>query len=160
MSEADFDAVLMIAGERPDISIFMSSTPTGKRSKFWAACTKPEMGFVEHFHPSMDNPNWCAAMEAEFRAQLSEQGFVHEVLAEFGTQDTGVFDKNKVDNARNQLLYAYNDLDYYQRERCEREHLDPLMLMYDKEHKAPYNPFRCMGVDWDKNKKFFNLNMA
>lgn len=150
MSEADFDSVLAIAGERRDIAIFMSSTPTGKRSKFWAACTKKEMGFVEHFHPSMHNPNWGPEMEAEFRAQLSEQGFVHEIQAEFGTQDTGVFDKNKVDASRNVLCYAYNELDFYQKAFCEKEKLEPQMLLYDKSHKAPFNPFRCMGVDWDK----------
>ena len=160
MSEADFDSVMAIAGERPDITIFMSSTPTGKRSKFWKACTDPNMGFKEHFHPSMHNPNWDVKMEAEFRAQLSEQGYVHEIEAEFGTQDTGVFDKNKVDAARNELCYAYNELDYYQKERCEKENIDPVMMIYDKQHKATFNQFRCMGVDWDKNEKFFNFDVA
>ena len=52
MSEADFDSVMIIAGERPDIRTIMSSTPTGKRGKFYQACTVPEMGFNQHFHPS------------------------------------------------------------------------------------------------------------
>ena len=150
MSEADFDSVMAIAGERPDITIFMSSTPTGKRSKFWLACTNPKMGFKEHFHPSMHNPNFDERMDAEFKAQLSEQGYVHEILAEFGTQDTGVFDKNKIDAAREGLCYAYNDLDYYQELRCKENNINPKMFIYDKENKAPYNPYRCMGVDWDK----------
>lgn len=150
MTEADFDSVMAIAGERSDITIFMSSTPTGKRSKFWAACTNPKMGFTEHYHPSTHNPNWGPEMEAEFRAQLSEQGFVHEIMADFGTQDTGVFDKDKVDAAINYLCYAYNPLDYYQKERCELNHLSPLMLDYDINKPAPMNPFRTMGIDWDK----------
>lgn len=44
MNEADFDSVMIIAGERPDIRTVMSSTPTGKRSKFYMACTNPDMG--------------------------------------------------------------------------------------------------------------------
>lgn len=128
----------------------MSSTPTGKRSKFWLACTNPKMGFKEHFHPSMHNPNFDERMDAEFKAQLSEQGYVHEILAEFGTQDTGVFDKNKIDAAREGLCYAYNDLDYYQELRCKENNINPKMFIYDKENKAPYNPYRCMGIDWDK----------
>jgi replicative DNA helicase len=125
----------------------MSSTPTGKRSKFWAACTNKKMGFTEHFHPSTHNPNWGPGMEAEFRAQLSEQGYVHEILAEFGTQDTGVFDKNKVDGSINKYLYAYNELDYYQKKRADENNLSVEMLLYDKDNIAPYNPFCAIGVD-------------
>lgn len=76
MSEADFDSIMMIAGERSDIRIIMSSTPTGRRSKFYYSCTNPKMGFIEHFHPSTHNPNWNLSMEAEFRAMLSEQGLI------------------------------------------------------------------------------------
>lgn len=153
MSEADFDSVMMIAGERSDIKIVMSSTPTGKRSKFYQACTDPNMHFTEHYHPSMHNPNWNSEMEAEFRATLSDQGYVHEVEAEFGTQDTGVFDKVKLDKAMQIYDYAYNQLNYYQennvrlRKETEPEYEGPDILMYSLRNKAPYNPFRTMGVE-------------
>lgn len=150
MSSTDFDTVTTIAAERSDIGIFMSSTPTGRRSKFYEACTNKAMGYTEHYHPSTHNPNWGPEMEAEFRAQLSEQGFVHEILADFGTQDTGVFNKDKLDLAMLQELYAYNDLDYYQLDRCERQDLKPNMYVYPPGERAHFNAFRCMGVDWDK----------
>ena len=151
MSEADFDSVMIIAGERPDIRTVMSSTPTGKRSKFYQACTDPAMGFNEHFHPSTHNPNWCDELEAEFRATLSEQGYVHEVEAEFGVQNTGVFDKDRVDEAKEMYNYSYQPLDYYQENALKLNNLSrPEMLMYDKMHPAPYNKFRTIGVDWDK----------
>lgn len=150
MSEADFDSVMAIAGERSDITIFMSSTPTGKRSKFWAACTNPKMGFTEHYHPSTHNPNWGPDMEAEFRAQLSEQGFIHEIMADFGTQATGVFNKDKIDYASSRELYAYNELDYYQQKRVKDNHLKVNMIDYKTKEEIPVNPFRTMGVDWDK----------
>ena len=151
MGEADFDSVMIIAGERPEIRTVMSSTPTGKRSKFYQACTDPKMGFIEHFHPSTHNPNWNDEMEAEFRATLSEQGYVHEVEAEFGVQNTGVFDKDRVDEAKEFYNYAYAPLDYYQEAAIKRGDIEPPeMLLYDKRHPAPYSRFRTIGVDWDK----------
>lgn len=154
MGEADFDSVMIIAGERPDIRTVMSSTPTGKRSKFYQACTDPQMGFIEHFHPSTHNPNWCDEMEAEFRATLSEQGYVHEVEAEFGVQNTGVFNKDSVDAAKEYYNYSYAPLDYYQEAAIKRGDLiAPDMLMYDIRKPAPFNRFRTIGVDWDKYKE-------
>lgn len=151
MSEADFDSVMIIAGERQEIRTVMSSTPTGKRSKFYQACTDPAMGFKEHFHPSYHNPNWCDEMEAEFRATLSEQGYVHEVEAEFGTQNTGVFNKDRVDFAKEIYNYSYQPLDYYQEAALKSGNMVmPDMLLYDRKHHPPFNRFRTIGVDWDK----------
>lgn len=152
MADSDFDTVTAIAAERSDIGITMSSTPTGKRSHFYAACTKPEMGYTEHYHPSTHNPNWGPRMEAEFRAQLSEQGYIHEVLAEFGVENEGVFNKDKVDLAISKDIYAYNDLDIYQKEKCERNGIEVEMCNYDNVKRAPMNIFRTIGVDWDKFK--------
>lgn len=89
-------------------------------------------------------------MEAELRAQLSESGYVHEVLAEFGTEETGVFDKDKVDKSTAYELYAYNELDYYQKQRIEDNGVRPNMYLYKKGQHAHPNPFRTMGIDWDK----------
>lgn len=150
MTDADFDSVTAIAAERDDIGITMSSTPTGKRSRFYQACNDKRMGYTEHYHPSTHNPNWNIQMEAEFRAQLSEQGYIHEVLAEFGVEDTGVFNKDKVDMAMTYELYAYDDLDYYQRERCIINNLQPVMYNYPKNNRAHLNPFRTMGVIFKK----------
>ena len=154
MSEADFDSVMIIAGERDNIRTVMSSTPTGKRSKFYQACTDPAMGFTEHFHPSYHNPGWNDSLEAEFRATLSEQGYVHEVEAEFGVQNTGVFSKDAIDAAKEYYNYAYQELDYYQNAAIERgDIVAPEMLIYSKHKYAPFNRFRTIGVDWDKYKE-------
>lgn len=150
MTEADFDTVTTIAAERNDIGIFLSSTPTGKRSKFYLACTDKKMGYTEHFHPSMHNPNWCEEMEAEFRAQLSPSGYVHEIEANFGTQDTGVFNKDKIDIAMQHDSYYYNDLSIIQKNRIKHTGEIPTDYTYSFMKRAPMNPFRTMAVDWDK----------
>lgn len=150
MSEYCFEVVAAVAIERAEIGITCSSTPLGKRSHFYKMCTDPKMGYSQHFHPSTHNPNWNEQMEAELRAQLTAEGYVHEVLAEFGTQEKGVFPKDKLDEAMTYEYYAYNELAYEQRIKCERESSWPMMLEYSKSNPAPYNPFRTMGVDWDK----------
>lgn len=150
MADGDFDSIIMIAGERPDIRVIMSSTPTGRRGNFYNCCTNKATGYVEHYHPSTHNPQWCEKMEAEMRAMLSEQGYIHEVLAEFGDQDTGVFNKDRLDEALTFYDYSYRELDCYQKMRCEESGKWPEMLMYDETNPAPPNMFRTMGVDWDK----------
>ena len=87
MAENDFSTVAMIAGERPDIGIVASSTPTGKRGTFYQMCKNPSWGYAEFWHPSMDNPNWNKQMEDQFRAELTQSQYEHEILAEFGTEE-------------------------------------------------------------------------
>ena len=152
MSEYCFEVVAAVAIERAEIGITVSSTPLGKRSKFYQMCTNPAMGYSQHYHPSTHNPNWNDQMEAELRAQLTAEGYVHEVLAEFGTQEAGVFDKDKLDAAQKVIDYAYMELDFFQKKKLQEEGR-PEPLMYDGytiTNKAPRNIFRTMGVDWDK----------
>lgn len=146
MSEYCFEVVAAVAIERAEIGITVSSTPLGKRSKFYQMCTDPNMNYSQHYHPSTHNPNWNEEMEAELRAQLTAEGYVHEVLAEFGTQQAGVFDKKKLDEAKKVLNYAYNELDFYQKQECEESGIWPEYLDYTKQHPAPPNVFRTMGV--------------
>lgn len=153
MSEYCFEVVAAIAIERAEIGITVSSTPTGKRSHFYRMCTMPEMGYSQHYHPSMHNPGWNEDMEAELKAQLTSEGYVHEVLAEFGTEEKGVFPKGKLDESATFENYAYNELtrdQVIEIERAQRRISDIKFLDYSKENKAPFSIFRTMGVDWDK----------
>lgn len=156
MDDASFDAVTAIAAERSDIGITMSSTPTGKRSHFYKACMNKKMGYVEHYHPSTHNPNWGPAMEAEFKAQLTAQAYIHEILAEFGTQNAGVFPKEALDKSINFEYYTYDPLTYDQKIKCKEQNNYPNMYLYNVQKKAPFNIFRTMGVDWDKQINYYN----
>ena len=151
MADADFDSVLAVAGEREGIKVFLSSTPTGARKRFWQCCTDPKMHFKEFHYPSTCNPQWGPKMEEEFRAQLSEQGYIHEILAEFGTQETGVFDKDKLDAAMRVDVYAYAPLTYSQQMRVDEQKLDVEMWIPPHgQNLGVYRPnmFRCAGIDW------------
>lgn len=150
MGDSDFDTIATIAAERPDITVFISSTPTGARKKFYECCTDKSLGYKEFHFPSTCNPNWCPEMEAEFRSQLSNQAYVHEIEAEFGEEDAGVFDKDKVDAATQVEYYTYNKLDTIQEHQCHVANNYPDMLLYDEYNPAPFNLFRCCGIDLDK----------
>lgn len=151
MADGDFAAVVAIAAERPDISIFLSSTPTGRRSFFYEACVNKDLGYKEFYFPSMANPNWGEEMEAEFRSSLTELQYIHEVLAEFGPQETGVFDKKKLDEAIKMDLYAYDELNYLQERTLDVPIENIKFFIPEKGERGYYpNKYRTMGVDWDK----------
>lgn len=148
MNNADFDSIMALQAERPGIYIFLSSTPTGERKRFWQCCTDPKMGFKEFHFPSMCNPDWSPEMEEEFRAQLSQAGYTHEVLAEFGEQETGVFNKDKVDAACSCYDYFYNPLTLSQRRKIEAEGREPYNAIPQPGHVGVFRPnvFRTMGI--------------
>lgn len=147
MADNDFDTISTIAAERPDITVFMSSTPTGARKKFYECCTNKSLGYKEFHFPSSCNPNWGPEMEAEFRSSLSAQGYIHEIEAEFGDEEAGVFNKDDLDIAMRHEYYTYNPLDYIQEDKCKRDKVYPNMYVYSKENRAPFNMYRCMGVN-------------
>jgi replicative DNA helicase len=123
MGDEDIDSISAIALEDADrIGIIASSTPTGRRGKFYGFCMTPEIWWQSH-RPSWNNPTWSDRTEKEFRSMLSEQGYIHEVEAEFGEETTGVFKKEHIERAK--YDYQYPD-------------------------KAAYSAHRIMGVDWDK----------
>lgn len=147
MAEDDFSTVSMIAGERPDIGITASSTPTGKRGTFYSMCTDPSWGYKEFYIPSMRNPNWTQQMEDQFRAELTQSQYDHEILAIFGTEEMGVFSKDKVDKAQTFKYYTYEKLTGIQIREIEAKGLNyPDELLYDEYNLYPYSPFVCVGV--------------
>lgn len=124
LSDKDFEAIYAITLEAPDrIGVMVASTPTGRRGKFWQICTQEKMnqtvkmlpkinqydirtydrttaeGWEEFYFPTMVNPGWSPKMERELRNLYTDIGYEHEVLAEFGTELVGVFNKDYIDEA-------------------------------------------------------------
>lgn len=128
LADEDIEAISAIAIEDPyGIGIWASSTPTGKRGKFWEWCTNPDQEekwpWKEIYFPSTVLPTWSHEMEAEFRSIFRGEAYKHEVLAEFGEETVGVFMKEHVERATADYSYV----------------------------KHPnYDAVRTIGVDWDK----------
>lgn len=123
LDDDSIDSIAAIALEDTTrIGIWASSTPTGRRGKFYNWCNSPDIWWHSH-RPSSVNPTWTDRAEKEFRAMLSAQGYEHEIEAEWGEESTGVFSKSHIDRAK----YDYQYL-----------------------ARAAYPAYRIMGVDWDK----------
>lgn len=148
MSDKDFEAIYAITFEAPSrIGTMIASTPTGRRGMFYKVCTQMKLnqevsmdeenkydmstydrntaeGWAEFYYPTMVNPEWSPKMEKELKQQFSEVAYEHEVLAEFGTETVGVFNKDYIDEA-SEIPYEY---------------------MSAPTHNGPI----AIGVDWDK----------
>lgn len=120
---SDFEVILAIQASRPDVYIWASSTPTGKRDMFWRFCTEGELGYKEFHFPSSSSPSWTVQTERLERAQYSEAGYAHEFEAEFGDIAEGVFLRKYVDLC----LQDYN---------------------FEKIRRNPDSLY-TMGVDWN-----------
>jgi replicative DNA helicase len=106
LSPADMDAAMAIITNYPDATVWMSSTPSGKREKFYNACMSKE--WKEFHYSSAVNPNWSDELELFFRDALTDMGYVHEVEANFGEQAEGVFQVQYVEAAQSE--YEYTDM--------------------------------------------------
>ena len=149
MAENDYSTVAAIANERSDIGITASSTPTGRRGTFYSMCVDPDFGYTHWHIPSQRSPLWNQDMEDRARKEYNQQQYEHEVLAEFGTEETGVFNKDALDRAREQLFYTYNPLTNIQIRRLE-DGQKPLQFIFNDGDRAPQNLYRTVGVDFDK----------
>ena len=123
LSASDFEVILAIQASRPDVLIWASSTPTGKRDMFWRFCTEAQLGYKEFHFASSVSPSWNSQTERIEKAQYSEQGYAHEFEAEFGDVAEGVFLK---------------------------KYIDPCVQDYDlgKVRRNPASLY-TMGVDWN-----------
>jgi replicative DNA helicase len=123
LSESDFEVILAIQASRPDVLIWASSTPTGKREMFWRFCTDIRLGYKEFHFPSSVSPSWNSHTERLAKAEYSDAGYKHEFEAEFGDVAEGVFLKKFVDAS----------LQEYDLSRVRRQ------------HESLYT----IGVDWN-----------
>lgn len=57
-----------------------------------ANCTDASWGYKEFWFPSWENPNYTTKKDREFRAELNQTAYEHEIMADWGTVEMGVFD--------------------------------------------------------------------
>lgn len=107
LSRGDLDSSLALIMNFPEAIVWMSSTPTGKRETFYKKCNDDE--FKEFHFPSSVNPTWNDEKERFFRKGLTELGYVHEILADFGEDVQGVYQKKYI--AAAQADYEYDSME-------------------------------------------------
>lgn len=109
LAAGDMDSAIAIITNSPNAAVWMSSTPSGKRERFFRTCH--DRDYKEFYYPSMANPLWSEELERTFKTQLTDLGYKHEVLAEWGDQEEGVFQNNYIQLAKSK--FTYGSLPYY-----------------------------------------------
>lgn len=139
LAEADITNIINIRNEAPErIKIVCGSTPSGRRGSFYRWCTEAPRNGWTHFHiPSTVNkellkvnPDTGLTYLEELRMSLTELRFLQEVMAEFGEEQVGVYQKKHLDNA-----VALGEA---------------LGIRYYKNSPPPKRGPRVLGCDWDK----------
>lgn len=104
LAPEDVEAALNIITNQPNATVWMSSTPTGKRDRFYNTCMSK---IWKEFHfSSYVNPIYSQQQDQMFREQMSELTYKHEILAEFGEQEEGVFQNAYIQAARKPFRYG------------------------------------------------------
>jgi hypothetical protein len=120
---------------KPEVWLLATSTPIGKRAKFYSWCLdRPD--FKEDYYPSSVLPHWDKIKE-ELEKESTKESFAAEYMAEFVESKYGVFRPSWIQAAR--ADYTYEQVANY-------EFLRNRMGISD-----PANMIICMGIDWNKN---------
>lgn len=104
LAQEDINAALAVTIDHPNATVWMSSTPSGARGKFFENCNSR---LYREFHfPSSVNPMWNEATEAFQKEGMTEMAYKHEILAEWGSQEEGVFQNTYVEAAQAEYQYG------------------------------------------------------
>ncbi len=142
MGPEDLDALIAMMQDTnedktTEKGIIASSTPTGLRNRFWEYNTDRKYGYKAYWFPSYVNPNWTLAMEEEMRVEYkSEHAWRHEIEADWGESEQGVYPRRSID-----LSVVSPGWDYVARPSDSRE------------------SFYTIGVDWDKYTAGVNITV-
>lgn len=96
MSEADFNSILAILADNPDVELWVASTPNGKAQLYRLENLEEYRSF--HF-PSYVLPHYNDKLDREFKGQFTDIGYIQEVMAEFGEADATVFQGYFIDKS-------------------------------------------------------------
>lgn len=125
-------SILAIVASHPDVGIFMSSTPTGARDSFYSYCTDKALGFKEFHFPSYCSPVYSQKTDNFFRSSLSALEYEHEIDAEFGSDESGLFNPADLELCFEAYRYSYRE--------CSP--------------KNPEKRPRICGIDWNATEGF------
>ncbi len=138
MGSTAINAIKAIELSRPDVAIWASSTPSGKREQFYKWCVNKSLGFKEFHYTAEVLPNWDEDTKKRFRAECTDLNqFEQEYMAEWGHEAHGVFSPELLDRS----IRPYRYVDW--QDHTGRMHPGCL-----RERSLGENIY-VMGVDWN-----------
>lgn len=119
----------------PDTVLIATSTPIGKREKFYKWCLETKE-FKEDYLPSTVLPQWDR-QEQLILAESTKEAFEAEYLAKFSEGTYGVFKPQDILSARQEYSYKHT--------------LDFTWWNKFAGVPRPQHLVKVMGIDWNKN---------
>lgn len=119
---------------KPGVKLIATSTPIGKRGKFYQWCLE-RSDFKEDYYPSSVLPHWDSIKD-ELINENTDEGFRAEYMAEFIEGSFGVFRPSWIANAKR---------DYFYSETKKHSVMNSLGIQ-DRN-----DLIICIGIDWNKN---------
>ena len=107
LTTTDLSGVIAILTEHSNTKLFAASTPSGAQETFWRWDHDPT--FRSFHYPSMCRPRWTPAMEIEMKKENPGVKYVHEILADYGSADSGVFQKEHIDLSLEKGDFIYQE---------------------------------------------------
>lgn len=148
MAPEDLDAIYVMLQKTDENQapkeLIGASTPTGLRQRFWKWCNSPR--FKEFWFPSYCNPNFTKDDEDEFREEYGEMAYRHEIEADWGEAEDGVYPRKHVDAAFNSGVILLKDHE----EDTDFETIKKLSSYEYALERIEDNSVVIIGVDWDK----------
>lgn len=108
LNKEDLDAAFSIITNYPNAIVWMSSTPTGKRERFFDSCNSTT--WKEFHYPSYINPLWNEEKQKFFKTELTTLGWIHEIEADWGELSGGIFQNIFIEAA--ETSFKYGDFSY------------------------------------------------
>lgn len=146
MSEADFNSILAILADNPDTELWVASTPDGKK----ALHRLEQIANYKKFHfPTFVLPHYNDSLDQDFKNQLTDIGYIQEVMAEIGASEMGVFQHYFIDRCIDR------DMDQEKRDQV-LEHRDRYLMIMGCDWNDDRIGTRIIALAFDKiNRKFF-----
>ena len=100
----DINALSAILYTSPNVTFWTSSTPSGRREKFYEQAH--DSRFREYHFTSHVLPFWNDQMDRDAKMDAgTEAGYSHEVLAEWGEEVEGVYQNKYIDRSNEEFQY-------------------------------------------------------
>lgn len=99
--DEDLVAITAILASHNDCKIAVCCTPTGEHARFFSYCVDKDQKFKEFHIIAQESPEWSTTVEEFFLRDYGGKNtpaWDHEILAEFGKQEHGVFSNEKINS--------------------------------------------------------------
>ena len=87
LPDKDYVPIYAILLDNPDTQFWMTSTPTGLRSRFYKCCTDKNLGYKEWYVPATMSPIWTPDFERAMKDFYNKADYERDVHALY-TEDT------------------------------------------------------------------------